>query len=54
MIGIQCLMQRWKECVDNQGDLVKKINFVKGIPMIYVNFIVTAIIITVKKQVLLP
>jgi hypothetical protein len=22
--GIRCLMQRWKNCVDNQGDFVEK------------------------------
>jgi hypothetical protein len=36
-----------------QGDFVEEINFAKGVPMIYVNFTVTVIIIAVKKQALL-
>ena len=37
---IQPVMQRWKKCIDD-GDMWKSnLNFVKDIPMIYLNFIV--------------
>jgi hypothetical protein len=42
--SIQHLMQRWKKCVYNEGDLVKSnLNFVKNVPMIYANFIIIVI-----------
>ena len=37
MTGIQRLTQRWKKCVDNEGDFVKNnLNFLKDVHMIYV------------------
>jgi hypothetical protein len=47
--GKQCLMQRWKKCVENEKDCGKKnLNSVKDVPKVYIIFIIT--IITVKKK----
>jgi hypothetical protein len=40
---MQRLRQRWKMCVDNEGD------FVKDVPMIYIHFIVIVIIAYEKR-----
>jgi len=42
-------MQRWKKCIDNEGNFVDNVNFLKDVPMIYVNFIKSAIILLGKK-----
>ena len=50
--GLQRLRQRWKSCVDNEEDLKYiyiYINFVKNVPVTYVNFIANLIIVTEKK-----
>jgi hypothetical protein len=41
--GIQRLTQRYKKCVDNEGD------FVKYAPMIYVSFTIIVILVSKKK-----
>lgn len=45
-IGIHHLTQRWKKCVNNEN-----LNFVKYAPMIYVNLIVSAIIVSEKNRI---
>jgi hypothetical protein len=47
--GIQRLTQRWRKCVDNEGDFVENLNFVKDVPMIYVSSITVVIIVSEKK-----
>jgi len=43
-------MQRWKKCVENEEDFGKKnVNSVKDVPMVYIIFIVTIIIVKKKK-----
>jgi len=51
-ISLQRLRQRWKSCSDIEEDFVekKKISLVKVVPVTNVNFIVTQIIVTEKKQ----
>jgi hypothetical protein len=48
--GIQRPTRRWKKCVDN-GDFVKNnLNFAKDVPMRYVKFIITEIIVSEKQM----
>ena len=47
--GGKRLTQRWQYCFDNGEDLVENnIIFVKDVPMIYVHFIIFAIIVSEK------
>ena len=43
MTGIQHLILTWNKCVDNEEDSVK------GVPVMYVNFNETVIIVSEKK-----
>jgi hypothetical protein len=46
----ECLSQRWKKCVDNEGDFVEnKLNCVKNVSMIYLNFITIVIVVFESK-----
>jgi hypothetical protein len=48
--SIQCLSQRWKKCVIMKETLWKNnLNFVKDVPMIYVNFITILIVVFESK-----
>jgi hypothetical protein len=41
-------MQRWKKCVENEKDCEKR-NSVKDVPMVYIIFNITIIIVSEKK-----
>jgi hypothetical protein len=48
--SIQCLMQRWKSVLIMRDTLWKNnFNFVKHIPMMYVNFLIIVVIVSEKK-----
>jgi hypothetical protein len=41
VIGIKRVKQRWKKCIDNQGDFVKNnTNFENEAPVINIKFII--------------
>jgi hypothetical protein len=44
--GTQHLPQSWKKCYDNEADFVERnLNFVKNVPWIYANMIISVIIV---------
>jgi len=44
--GTQHLPQSWKKCDGNEADFVEKnLNFVKNVPRIYANLIISVIIV---------